>query len=95
VNRESGTDSHEADDARMCLHTNPQSRIRGSTENLEAGEAYLQKLTEAHSRQSPNQRKHEGGNPPLRIHPKPARRASSKCSNRRVKARKELSLTWF
>jgi hypothetical protein len=95
VNRGSGTELLEADEARMCLHANPQSRICGSTENPGAGEADLQKLTEAYSRQSPNPRKHEDGNPPLRIHSKPAKRASSKCSNRRAKARKELSLTWF
>ncbi|WP_281301799.1 hypothetical protein [Iodidimonas sp. MBR-14] len=85
VNRGSGTDPHEADDARMRLHANPQNRIRGSTESLEVDEADLQKFTEAHSRQSPNPRKHEGSNPSLRIHPKPTLQASSKCSNRRAK----------
>jgi hypothetical protein len=75
VNRGSGTELHEAENARMRLHADAQSRLAGTTESLRDGMTDLQKVTKAYSRQSSNPRNNKGADPRFRIREKPQKRA--------------------
>ncbi len=75
VNRGSGTELHEAENARMRLHADVQNRLAGNTESLRDGMTDLQKVTKAYSRQSSNPRKNKGADTQFRIREKPRKRA--------------------